>query len=214
MGHCLCDVGDIVERGGGILRRAGGHRRARRGNPPASRGTSSSEAGESSGEPGGLQPASGGAGVGGGGERAGALCGAPWSVRGPREAITACSRCAPIGGGACRGPARAAQSGPASLPRRRYRHVIGAMIRRLPALLTPALLCIAGVASAQDATAAGAVTAPYPTLQNVSIEWAITGDDDADGVVTVRYRRQRSAALPLREARSAAAACWAVSCPQ
>jgi cysteine-rich repeat protein len=48
--------------------------------------------------------------------------------------------------------------------------------------LTPSL------ALAQDATTARDVTTPYPTLEAISIEWAIDGDDDADGRVTVRYR--------------------------
>jgi hypothetical protein len=45
-----------------------------------------------------------------------------------------------------------------------------------------------GAAWAQNATTPGAVTLPYPTTQGLSIEWAITGDANADGVVTVRYR--------------------------
>jgi cysteine-rich repeat protein len=58
------------------------------------------------------------------------------------------------------------------------------------------------VALAADPTVAGAVTTPYPTYENLSVEWAITGDDDADGVVTVRYRAMGASAwrtgLPLR----------------
>jgi cysteine-rich repeat protein len=57
-------------------------------------------------------------------------------------------------------------------------------------------------ARAADATVAGAVTTPWPTFENLSVEWAITGDDDLDGVVTVRYRKQGAAdwrtGLPLR----------------
>lgn len=55
---------------------------------------------------------------------------------------------------------------------------------------------------AADPTVAGAVTTPYPTYENLSVEWAITGDDDLDSVVTVRYRTQGTSAwrtgLPLR----------------
>ena len=43
-------------------------------------------------------------------------------------------------------------------------------------------------AFAQNATTPGAVTAPYPTTQAISIEWAITGDANHDGVAQVRYR--------------------------
>jgi len=45
-----------------------------------------------------------------------------------------------------------------------------------------------GHAFAQTATTAGAVTTPYPTSQAIAIEWAITGDSNANSVVTVRYR--------------------------
>ena len=43
-------------------------------------------------------------------------------------------------------------------------------------------------ASAQAITTPGAITTPYPTSQGISIEWAISGDTNANGVVTVRYR--------------------------
>lgn len=39
-----------------------------------------------------------------------------------------------------------------------------------------------------DATIPGAVTAPDPTIHAITLEWAIAGDADADGAVTVRYR--------------------------
>lgn len=55
---------------------------------------------------------------------------------------------------------------------------------------------------AADPTVAGTVTTPYPTYENLSVEWAITGDDDLDSVVTVRYRAQGTSTwrvgLPLR----------------
>ncbi len=41
---------------------------------------------------------------------------------------------------------------------------------------------------AADSTQAGEVSFPHPTLHNLSVEWAISGDDDLDGEVTVRYR--------------------------
>lgn len=41
---------------------------------------------------------------------------------------------------------------------------------------------------AQTSTTAGAITTPYPTTQGISIEWAISGDSNNNGVVTVRYR--------------------------
>lgn len=49
---------------------------------------------------------------------------------------------------------------------------------------------------------AGQVTTPNPTLRHLSIEWAIAGDDDLDGVVAVRFRRAGDSAwrngMPLR----------------
>ncbi len=39
-----------------------------------------------------------------------------------------------------------------------------------------------------DSTVPGAITAPNPTLRNLTLEWGIDGDGDLDGVVTVRYR--------------------------
>jgi len=48
---------------------------------------------------------------------------------------------------------------------------------------------------------AGEVTTPYPTLENVSIEWAITGDDNGNATATVQYGEASGAstreALPL-----------------
>jgi hypothetical protein len=40
-----------------------------------------------------------------------------------------------------------------------------------------------------SATVPGAITAPNPTLNSISLEWAISGDVDNNGVVSVRYRR-------------------------
>ena len=45
-----------------------------------------------------------------------------------------------------------------------------------------------GSALAQNATTPGAVTTPYPTTQAISVEWAITGDANNNGVVQARYR--------------------------
>ena len=56
----------------------------------------------------------------------------------------------------------------------------------------PDPVCQGGVADGAlpDGTIAGEITTPYPTLQNLTVEWAIEGDDDLDGVVRVRYREQ------------------------
>ena len=69
-----------------------------------------------------------------------------------------------------------------------------------------ALIVLGGLfpstARAQNATAPGTVSAPFPTLQAITLEWAIGGDADLDGAVTVRYRpagqTQWRDAMPLR----------------
>ena len=59
-------------------------------------------------------------------------------------------------------------------------------------------------ANAEDGspTIPGNVTTPFPTIHNLAIEWQIEGDENLNGVVTVRFR-QRGAdqwreAQPLR----------------
>jgi hypothetical protein len=62
--------------------------------------------------------------------------------------------------------------------------------------------CFPAVSYAQNATTPGALTAPFPTLQAITLEWAIGGDADQDGVVSVRYRAAGQAlwrdGMPLR----------------
>jgi len=43
---------------------------------------------------------------------------------------------------------------------------------------------------AQKNTIPGAVTTPYPTLINLAVEWAIQGDDNMNGAVTVKFREK------------------------
>ncbi len=57
-------------------------------------------------------------------------------------------------------------------------------------LLLFAFTSAPALAVAADSTAPGEVSAPFPTLHAISIEWLIDGDDDGDATVTVRYRRQ------------------------
>lgn len=40
-----------------------------------------------------------------------------------------------------------------------------------------------------NAVVPGAVTTPYPTIENVAVEWAYTGDANANSAVNVRYRK-------------------------
>ena len=49
-------------------------------------------------------------------------------------------------------------------------------------------LCPSNV-DAQSETAPGTPTAPFPTIENLSIVWPISGDSNNNGTVTVRYRK-------------------------
>ncbi|WP_240359690.1 right-handed parallel beta-helix repeat-containing protein [Pyxidicoccus trucidator] len=54
-----------------------------------------------------------------------------------------------------------------------------------------------GTSNDGNATVAGAVSLPYPTLHHLTVEWAFSGDANANGLVTVRYRP--SGTTPWRE---------------
>ena len=51
-----------------------------------------------------------------------------------------------------------------------------------------ALFALPLLAMAQNATTAGTPTSPFPTIENLSINWPIAGDDNENGTVAVRYR--------------------------
>ncbi|MBN2191214.1 MAG: right-handed parallel beta-helix repeat-containing protein [Polyangiaceae bacterium] len=55
---------------------------------------------------------------------------------------------------------------------------------------TLASLATAANAQAQAAAVAGEVSTPYPTFENLSIEWELAGDVNANSVVSVRYRAE------------------------
>src|SRR5580765_6797926 len=64
-------------------------------------------------------------------------------------------------------------------------------MRRSVVLAGAAFLAVAlhvGRARAQNATTPGAIATPYPTSRSIAIEWPVSGDANANGVVTVRYR--------------------------
>ena len=68
--------------------------------------------------------------------------------------------------------------------------------------LATAALVGAAAADPANVSVPGAVTTPNPTLQNITVEWAFTGDANANAVVNVRYRKTGttvwSNSLPLR----------------
>lgn len=55
---------------------------------------------------------------------------------------------------------------------------------------------------AQNQTMPGDVSSPYPTIQNLAVEWYIEGDDNQNGLVTMRFRKKGSGkwmeGMPLR----------------
>ena len=65
-----------------------------------------------------------------------------------------------------------------------------------------AFLLVSSAAQAVDSLTPGEVTTPFPTINNLAIEWQIEGDDDLDATCEVRYRRQGEAewheGMPLR----------------
>ncbi len=67
--------------------------------------------------------------------------------------------------------------------------------------LTAGGLTVAGDARAADGSVPGTAESQHPTLHNLSISWPLDGDDDADGVVSVRWRKEGDATfrdgLPL-----------------
>lgn len=68
-------------------------------------------------------------------------------------------------------------------------------------LLGSIQISLAAPTLAGNATAPGELSAPHPTVENVSIRWEVSGDDNQTGAVSVRYRPCGSAtwkpALPL-----------------
>jgi hypothetical protein len=54
----------------------------------------------------------------------------------------------------------------------------------------------------QNKTVPGEVSSPYPTITNLAIEWKIKGDDNQNGIVTVKFREKGQTtwndAMPLR----------------
>lgn len=64
------------------------------------------------------------------------------------------------------------------------------------------LLSVCQKVCSQNATIPGSVCTPYPTVVNIAIQWFFTGDDNRNGLVTVRYRTSTESqwhpAQPLR----------------
>jgi len=66
-------------------------------------------------------------------------------------------------------------------------------MRRSAVVLALALAIAPRAAAAADDVVAGELRS-YVTLQSIGVEWDVTGDDDHDATVTVRYRLQGSPA--------------------
>ncbi|MFU8804502.1 MAG: hypothetical protein ACNA8W_11875, partial [Bradymonadaceae bacterium] len=61
-----------------------------------------------------------------------------------------------------------------------------------------------GPGAQPNGTVPGELSFPHPTIRNATILWEITGDENADGVVTVRFRKEGATVwrrgMPLRRA--------------
>jgi len=62
----------------------------------------------------------------------------------------------------------------------------------LTSICTASLFVWPAIALALALTNAGVPVSPYPTVNNLSIEWPISDDDNLNGVVNVRYRKNGS----------------------
>lgn len=64
------------------------------------------------------------------------------------------------------------------------------------------LLFYSTQAIAQNETIPGEITIPYPTIINIAIEWKIQGDDNQNGIVSVKFREKGKTTwqkgMPLR----------------
>jgi hypothetical protein len=69
-----------------------------------------------------------------------------------------------------------------------------ATIGPLAALIASSTHLPALTALAQDATTSGTVTTPHPTIENFSVKWSFTGDDNQNGVVSLRFREEGESA--------------------
>ncbi len=70
-----------------------------------------------------------------------------------------------------------------------------------PAAILSLFIFYAVTMVAQDKTIPEDVASPYPTVENLAIEWYITGDDNQNGRVTVQFRKKGEEwreGMPLR----------------
>ena len=54
-------------------------------------------------------------------------------------------------------------------------------------------------ALAQNESIPGEITTPYPTIINLAIEWKIQGDDNQNGIVSIRFREKGTKANGKKE---------------
>ena len=59
-----------------------------------------------------------------------------------------------------------------------------------PGLFFFFIVCCVYATTAQHHTIPGEVVSPYPTIQNLAVEWYIKGDDNKNGIVMVQYRKK------------------------
>jgi len=84
--------------------------------------------------------------------------------------------------------------------RNRFREVLGMLQQKIAVHSLFGILFLPTVCSAINATIPGVIEVPYPTVSNIAIEWMIEGDDNLNGVVTVKFRKQGDDSWNWREA--------------
>ena len=67
---------------------------------------------------------------------------------------------------------------------RLVREIFTQICKKLLFLISIVLVWTNGFA--QDSTIPGEVSTPYPTIINLAVEWNIHGDENQDGIVTVK----------------------------
>lgn len=132
-----------------------------------------------------------------------------WTASTDNVAVTAyrVERCAGAGCsnfGVLASPATPAHADTTALAATDYSYRVSALdaAGNVSAASLPASVRTPAASGGPNATVAGAVTVPHPTLSNLSLEWAVVGDANLNGVVSAQFRRvgdtDWSQGMPLR----------------
>ncbi|MEP7111060.1 MAG: right-handed parallel beta-helix repeat-containing protein [Ferruginibacter sp.] len=82
------------------------------------------------------------------------------------------------------------------------RTIIGKYSAKTNFVFFACILCCYMQTFAQNETIPGEITTPYPTIINLAVEWKIRGDDNQNGMVSIRFREKGKKSwqegMPLR----------------